>query len=131
MKRIGLLLFVLCTWGISSLQAQSIFEKWGELKQFHGVMSQTFHPSEEGNLEPIKTRSKEMMEKAAILAKSKIPQEYQTKKILQAVKRLEKDSEALHQMIEQKASNESITKSLSALHDVFHEIVGLCRNEKH
>lgn len=49
---------------IQEVSAQSIFDKWVELKAFHGVMSQTFHPSEEGNLELIKTRSEEMAEKA-------------------------------------------------------------------
>jgi hypothetical protein len=40
---------------------------WAELKEFHGVMSQTFHPAEEGKLDPIKTRSTEMVEKAVAL----------------------------------------------------------------
>ena len=30
------------------------FASWPEIKTFHKVMSQTFHPSEEGNLQPIK-----------------------------------------------------------------------------
>jgi len=30
-----------------TVKAQSKFEKWSELKSFHTVMSQTFHPSEE------------------------------------------------------------------------------------
>lgn len=70
------------------VSAQSIFDKWAELKTFHGVMSQTFHPSEDGNLEPIKTRSGEMAEKANILAKSVIPTEFKTEKIQKAVKKI-------------------------------------------
>ena len=31
--------------------------KWKELEAFHEVMSKTFHPAEEGKLEPIRTRS--------------------------------------------------------------------------
>ena len=31
---------------------------------FHEVMSKTFHPAEEGKLDPIKTRSYEMVQKA-------------------------------------------------------------------
>jgi len=41
-------------------------DQWPALKTFHEVLSQTFHPSEEGNLEPIKSRSEELMNKAAL-----------------------------------------------------------------
>ena len=115
-----------------SVSAQSIFDKWAELKSFHGVMSQTFHPAEEGKLEPIKTRSGEMAEKAQVLAKATIPTEFATPAIKKAVKKLQKDSKALDKLVKgKKASDEEITKSLSALHDIFHEIVGLCKNENH
>ena len=113
-------------------QAQSIGDKWKELKEFHGVMSQTFHPSEEGNLEPIKKRSTEMAEKAATLAKSAIPKEFDTPKVRDAVKRLNEGGKKLDKLVKsKKASDEQIKKDLAALHDIFHEIVGLCRNENH
>ena len=127
----SLLLFVVCAVA-NQAQAQSIFDKWTALKTFHGVMSQTFHPAEEGNLEPIKKRSGEMVEKANALAKSAIPAEFKTEKIQTAVKKLQKGSKALDKLVKgKKASDADITKSLSALHDVFHEIVGLCKDEKH
>ncbi len=123
-------LVLLCV--AKGVSAQSIFDKWAELKSFHGVMSQTFHPAEEGKLEPIKTRSGEMAEKAQVLAKVNIPAEFATPAIKKAVKKLQKDSKALDKLVKgKKASDEEITKSLSALHDVFHEIVGLCKNENH
>lgn len=109
----------------------STFDKWAALKDFHGVMSQTFHPAEEGKLEPIKTRSGEMVEKAEGLTKSAIPTEFNTPKIVDAVKRLQSGSKALDKLVKnKKTSDADITKSLTALHDVFHEIVGLCRDEK-
>ena len=57
-KSLAIVLFVLA---INSVKAQSTFDKWPAIKEFHSVMSQTFHPSEEGNLEPIKARSEEML----------------------------------------------------------------------
>jgi hypothetical protein len=111
--------------------AQSLFAKWPELGAFHGVMSQTFHPSEEGNLEPIKTRSGEMVEKALALSKSDIPADEDSKAIRSAVRRLKKGSKALHRLVAAKAPDAEITRSLAGLHDVFHEIVGLCVDEKH
>jgi hypothetical protein len=110
--------------------SQSIFEQWPSLKTFHGVMSETFHPSEEGNLAPIKERSGEMADKAAELAKSAIPQAFQKPAMTATLKKLKKDSKALDKMVKSKAGDPQITQSLTALHEVFHEIVGLCRDEK-
>ncbi len=131
MKKLILILISIISFQF--VQAQSIMDKWPELKSFHSIMSQTFHPSEEGNLQPIKERSKEMMEKAAQLADSKIPLEYKTDAIVKAVEQLKSDTKKLHKMIGNKASDKEITAALSALHDVFHQIVGLCKkeNEQH
>lgn len=69
--------------------AQSIND-WAELKQFHGVMSQTFHPAEEGNLKPIKERSAELLQKATALKQSKVPAAFDKPEIKKAVADLEK-----------------------------------------
>lgn len=46
----GLVLFLILN--AAAVQAQTVFDKWTALKNFHEVMSQTFHPMEDGNLEP-------------------------------------------------------------------------------
>lgn len=108
-----------------------IFDNWQALKDFHDIMSETFHPSEEGNLQPIKTRSGELVEKANALVNSKIPAEFEIATIKEAVKRLQSGSQSLDKLVKNKKSTDKeITTSLSALHDVFHEIIGLCRVEK-
>lgn len=128
MKKIALLLLV--GFGIAALSnqatAQSKMQDWAELKEFHKVMAQTFHPSEEGNLEPIKTRIGEMVEKAKALQASKFPADFDNDKVKKAVAQLVTDSEKLQAEIKSGASDKKITKAIAALHDVFHEIVGLC-----
>jgi Skp family chaperone for outer membrane proteins len=127
MKSLAIVLFVLVA---NSISAQSTFEKWPAIKDFHEVMSQTFHPSEEGNLEPIKTRSEELMNSAAAVLKSNIPAEFQTAAILASAEKLQLKSKALHKLVQAKGADADITKSLAELHDVFHEIVGLCSEKK-
>ena len=134
MKKIALLLLV--GFGIAALAnqatAQSKLQDWAELKEFHKVMAQTFHPSEEGNLEPIKTRIGEMVQKAKTLQASKFPADFDNEKVKKAVDQLVTDSQKLEADIKKGASDKKITKSISALHDVFHQIVGLCSaNEDH
>ena len=113
----------------NTISAQSTFEKWPAIKEFHEVMSQTFHPVEEGDFAPIKARSEEMMKKAALL-QTDIPKEFKTDSILASVGKLEKNSKELHEIVTSGATNDVILKSITELHDIFHEIVGLCSEEK-
>jgi hypothetical protein len=109
----------------SSAFSQSM-TAWPELKNFHGVMSQTFHPSEEGNLEPIKTRATEMKEKAYALADSKIPAEFNNDKVKAAVNQLKEETSKMEKVVNSKGSDKEITAQLTTVHDTFHQIVGLC-----
>ncbi|WP_091140053.1 hypothetical protein [Flavobacterium caeni] len=121
---VALLLFA----GAASAQSM---DKWPALKDLHTVMSQTFHPAEEGNLEPIKTRSEELMHKSAALLKSDVPADFRTNAILNSAEKLQLKTKAIHKLVTSKASDAEITKALSQAHDIFHEIVGLCTGEKH
>lgn len=114
----------------NTITAQSTFDKWPALKEFHEVMSQTFHPAEEGNFTPIKSRSEEMMSKAAMLLKADIPQEFRTNTILASAERLQLKSKALHKLVISNGSDSAILKSITDLHYTFHEIVGLCSEPK-
>lgn len=102
------------------------FDEWPEIKSFHKVMSQTFHPSEDGNLEPIKTRSAELLSNAELLSKSAIPAEFDNKEVRSAIKKLVTDSKKLDKLIKNKGKDEVIKKSLTELHDTFHLIVEKC-----
>jgi hypothetical protein len=44
---------------------------------------------------------------------------------------LASDSKKLQKTIQSGARDEKIKKDLSSLHDVFHQIIGLCSNEEH
>lgn len=130
MKR-ALLIFITITGLLLNASAQGKFDSWPELKAFHKVMSQTFHPSEKGDLEPIKSRIGEMVDKADALAKSNIPAEFNSKQVVAAVNKLKKDSVELQKIIHSKADDKKIALELNKLHDVFHRIVGLCNKDDH
>ncbi len=119
--------FCVLFFSFQSLSAQTIIEKWPEIKSFHEVMSQTYHPSEEGNLNPIKTRIDEMVKNAAAL-QTNTPKEFNTPEIIASVKKIYSDSVALQKLISEKAGDETITTALKDLHDEFHKIIGLCND---
>lgn len=101
---------------------------WKQLDEYHEVMSATFHPMEEGNLKPIRSRADELALKATNWVKSTPPKEFDRPEIKQNLTALETESKALAALVGKKAADEEIKKSLTALHDRFHQIVGQCRD---
>lgn len=130
MKHFKLLLAFLLVFIANTVSAQSTFDKWPAIKEFHEVMSETFHPAEEGDLAPIKARSEEMMNKAAQLLKSEVPVEFKTDAILVSAEHLQMKSKALNKLIKSNGSDADVVKSITDLHNTFHEIVGLCSEQK-
>jgi hypothetical protein len=114
----------------ASAHAQSK-ANWKEMNDFHGVMSTTFHPAEEGDLEPIKKRSQEMIDKAVAWQQSTAPEGYDKKAAEETLKKLVKESRNLHKMIKAGSPDKEIVAKLTALHDIFHEIMEKCTGEGH
>lgn len=118
--------------GFSQISGQSIFNKWEQLSAYHEVMAKTFHPAEEGNVEPIKNRSGELVALSKTLLKSDIPAEFASAEMEEILKALRQEGKVLHKKIKKgKASDEEIKQGIFALHDVFHRIVGLCKKDEH
>ena len=105
--------------------------KWQELDAFHEVMSKTFHPAEEGKLEPIRSRSAEMVEKAIAWKNSAAPEGYDKTAVLESLKKLVKGAKEIDKMVRKNASDNELKEELSELHDVFHEIVEKCEKGEH
>lgn len=126
----SLVLLAISSFSFSVSQAQNKFDKWPEIKSFHKVLSQTFHPSETGDLSPIKSRSAELAAKADTLNKSEIPSEFNKLEVKLALAKLSLESKSLHKMVTDKVSDAEITKALNALHDTFHTIVEKCSDEE-
>jgi superoxide dismutase len=108
-------------------------DNWPELKEFHKVMSATFHAAEKGDFKPIRERNKELMVKAFYLKNSEIPVLNATETISmnKSLAKLEKQTTELNSYLSigKKVINELIFKKLTAIHDTFHEIAGLCKEE--
>jgi predicted HAD superfamily Cof-like phosphohydrolase len=126
MKKFALLVVV--AFGTLVAAAQTKPNDWKELKDFHDVMSQTFHPAEEGKLDPLKQRSGEIVEKATTWQNSVPPPEFNKPEIKKSLKTLVKGSKSLDKMVKKGEPDADLTKKLTELHDVFHEIVGLCKD---
>ncbi len=103
--------------------------RWNEMEAFHEVMSKTFHPAEEGKLEPIRTRSQEMADKAKAWKSSSAPEGYNKKAVKKSLNALVKGANEINSLVKSRAADDILKKKLSALHDVFHEIMEKCEKE--
>jgi hypothetical protein len=96
--------------------------------EFHKVLAQTFHPAEKNDFKPLRTRSSELFAKAILLKSSVVPSPLMSPEILGALSRLEKQCGALDKSVRKNAKNKVILKKIIAVHDIFHEIQGLCHD---
>ena len=93
------------------------------MNEFHTVMSETFHPAEEGKLGPIKSRSQEMVDKAIAWQKSTVPKDLDKKAVKKSLKKLVNEAKELNKLVKENAADNILTEKLSGLHDIFHEIM--------
>jgi uncharacterized coiled-coil DUF342 family protein len=124
-------LLLICTAVVVAKPAHAQKAKWQELDAFHEVMSKTFHPAEEGKLEPIRSRSAEMVEKAIAWKNSTAPEGYDKTAVLENLKKLVKGAKEIDKMVKKNASDKELKEELSELHDVFHQIVEKCEKGEH
>lgn len=129
MKKLLFLALIAC-FAAPAFAQETEKAKWAELDAFHEVMSKTFHPSQEGKLEPIRTRSAEMVEKAVAWSKSKAPKGYDKNAVKDNLKELVKGAKELHKLVQDKATDDVLKEKLQALHEVFHGIVEKCEAEE-
>jgi hypothetical protein len=97
------------------------------MKEFHEVMSASFHAAEEKNFAPLKEKSGMLVERAIAWKKSPIPAGFKPELTAQVLTRLVKQCKKVDKMVKKGKSDEELMKGINAAHDVFHEIVGKCR----
>lgn len=129
MKNFKILFAIITLFLVSTISAQTKTD-WKEKTEFHKVMSQTFHPAEEGNYAPIRSRVDEMVTKAIAFQKSEIPTDINNKKgVKKSLKKLVKQTKAFSKKVKSGASDADLKGDFEALHDIFHEVVGMCSAE--
>ena len=98
------------------------------LKDFHKVMAQTFHPCEDGNFMPLRTRSGELLAKAILFSASKPPVSKDKPTVHKALADLEEQCEKIHELVGKNAKDEVLLKEMTKAHDLFHQVEELCHD---
>jgi hypothetical protein len=99
-------------------------ESWKELKDFHEVMSATYHPTEKGDYKPIRSRAAELVAKADALQRSKYPVDFDNIETRRKVKMLYASVTAVKNAVDKNDSDANIGKLLEEAHSAFHGVIG-------
>lgn len=102
-------------------------DSWPEIKDFHKVMSQTFHPAEKDDFIPIQTRSGELLAKAILLRESVVPAGYHDPEIKANMIKLVNECSDLDKLVKKNAKKILLKAKIIQAHDTFHVIEGLCK----
>ncbi len=101
--------------------------EWAELKAFHSVMSKTFHPAEEGKLQPVKDSAANLLAKAKLWQASAVPKDYNKDETTKTLALLVAKCEELNAAVIANKSDADLKKLITEAHEIFHQIVEKCR----
>jgi superoxide dismutase len=131
-------IFNLIDWGIVSdkyskalvdpLLSEIEKDNWMALKDFHKVMAQTYHPAEEGNFVPLRTRSGELLAKAILFANSKPPLSKDKPEVHKALTNLAEQCDKIYELTAKNAKEDVLMKEITKAHDLFHQVEELCHD---
>ena len=101
-------------------------DSWTELKEFHKILSETFHPAEKGDFAPLKKNSGALLSKAVLLRNSILPTSLKTTEIETSLQIIEKKCDELYKLKSKKIKDEILKKKIIEIHDQFHLVVEKC-----
>ena len=85
-------------------------KEWKEMKSFHTIMAKTFHPTEEGNVQPLKDSVDILVAKAKQWQSSQVPEGYNAKTTKPILKKLVKQCTTIKKAVAAKKSDEELKK---------------------
>ena len=100
---------------------------WKEMQNFHSLISATFHPSEEGNLKPLKAKSDSLLSAAKIWKAAKVPSGFKPAETAETLTKLVKQCELVSISVKAKKDDVTLKAKIKEAHDIFHSVAEKCR----
>lgn len=124
-------LFFLLTLSITCIAVGAQKAEWKEMKDFHAVMSATFHPAEENNLQPLKEKAADLEAKAKLWQQSAVPAGFNALVTKPILNKLLQQCKLIKKSVNNKKPDTVLKEQITAAHETFHEITEKCREESH
>lgn len=122
--------FLILMFFISYFNAFAQQKNWNEMHDFHNIMSATYHPAEEHNLQPVKDSASALVKSAKKWQSSKVPVGYNASLTKSVLAQLVSDCSLLETYVKRGESDEKLKLQITKAHETFHEIMEKCRTEK-
>jgi len=129
MKTIPVFLVALISFLFSSCNQRT--DVWSEMEEYHRLMSETYHPFEEGNMEPVNNKIDDLVNAAENWADSEPPASMEKEGMDQKLVDLKDETGKLSALINENADTETISAQFEDLHDLFHQIQETYSGEVH
>jgi|CXWL01.1.fsa_nt_gi hypothetical protein len=131
MKKVQILFLM----GILSLLRLTAYSQqtasWKEMEDFHVVMSTTFHPAEEDNLQPLKEKAGDLVSRAKAWEKSAAPGGFNGSVTKPILKRLVQQCKVIKEAVGKDKTDAELKLMISEAHEIFHEIKEKCKKSDH
>ena len=121
------ILFLMLALSFTALPVFSHETKWIEMENFHAVMSVSFHPAEENNLQPLKLKSADLLSKAKAWQKSAAPEGFNADVTKPILKKLVKQCKLIKTAVNDNKADADLKVMITKAHDIFHEIKEKCK----
>lgn len=127
MKKLQLLFMVLIYSFLSLTCYSQQKTEWKEMEDFHAVMSTTFHPSEENNLQPLKEKADDLVNRAKVWEKSVAPMVFNGIMARPILKRLVKQCKVIKEAVGKNKTDAELKTMITEAHEIFHELTEKCQ----
>jgi len=107
--------------------AQSRFDNWPEMQKYQTLLAKMYQPAVDGDLEPVKMGSHELLANCKLINLSHYPQQFEKDEVHAAMKIVEKETDKLNAFVVMKEQKVSIMKQLHAVQKAYKNVEALCK----
>lgn len=124
MKYFKSLLVIVALFALNTISAQSITDKWPEMKNYQDLLTKTYRDAQKGNFEPIKVNGESLVQYALAINAYKFPEHVtRTSGLTEKVEALQNETKNLNDIINSKGANAEILKALTKANDSFQTVL--------
>jgi hypothetical protein len=113
----------------SSNTTVSIVKAWPEIETYHELLLSLYNSAKKGDFVPIKNLANILNENAQKLSVENMPQNFRLPKNIEILVKLKRESCNIKELVENKAPNEEIFKSLESMHHIFKKMADFYKHK--
>ena len=100
--------------------------QWSKaMDAFHLVLAETYHPMEDGNMQPMHNQAEELAQKALDWSNTPLPAGFAQSKMRDELKKLAAEARDLANEVKAGASDFDLRNAMTTFHEHFHDIDNL------